>query len=44
MIAESYRAVVKHLKMGDVNWPMVIYIGLAHIAGNFHLYSSIYNL
>ena len=25
--------VVKHYKAGDLNWPMIIYITLAHVAG-----------
>jgi hypothetical protein len=33
MIKQSVKAVVKHYKKGDLNWPMIIYIGLAHVAG-----------
>jgi uncharacterized membrane protein YfcA len=32
-LINSSRAVVKHLKKGDVNWPMVMFLSLVHIAG-----------
>ena len=32
MIAECIRTVIRHYREGNVNWPMVIYISLAHVA------------
>lgn len=32
VIEESVAAVRRHLKEGDINWVMVIYISLAHVA------------
>ena len=31
-VRDSIKAVVHHYKQGNLNWPMVIYIGLAHVA------------
>lgn len=30
---QSVNAIVKHYRKGDLNWPMIIYITLAHVAG-----------
>jgi stearoyl-CoA desaturase (delta-9 desaturase) len=32
IVRDSVNAVVKHYKAGDLNWPMIIYISLAHMA------------
>ena len=32
-IKESFDAIVKHYRKGDLNWPMIIYITLIHVAG-----------
>jgi stearoyl-CoA desaturase (delta-9 desaturase) len=32
MLTQSFNAIVKHFKKGDLNWPMIIYIGLTHVA------------
>ena len=29
---DSVKAVVDHYRQGNLNWPMVIYIGLVHVA------------
>ena len=39
MIAESFRTVARHYKEGNLNWPMIIYIGLAHAAAVMGLFS-----
>lgn len=31
-IKESISTIQRHYKEGNLNWPMIIYIGLAHIA------------
>jgi len=35
IIKDSVNAIAKHYRKGDLNWPMIIYITLAHIAGTF---------
>ena len=37
MITDSYNAIVRHYRKGDLNWPMIIYITLIHVAGNFFI-------
>lgn len=39
IIHESIGKVSKHLKLGDLNWPMIIYISLAHVAATVGLFS-----
>ena len=39
MIAESLRTVARHYKEGNLNWPMIIYIGLAHAAALIGLFT-----
>ena len=31
-IGDSYKTTVRHYKEGNLNWPMIIYISLAHVA------------
>lgn len=31
-VSDSIKTVVDHYKQGNLNWPMVIYLGLAHLA------------
>jgi uncharacterized membrane protein YfcA len=38
-ITESVQTVVRHYKEGNLNWPMIIYITLAHIAAVIGLFS-----
>lgn len=38
-ISDSIRTVTRHYKEGNLNWPMIIYITLAHIAGIIGLFS-----
>jgi len=39
---EAYRTVARHYKEGNLNWPMIIYISLAHVAALFGLFSLSY--
>jgi stearoyl-CoA desaturase (delta-9 desaturase) len=39
MITESIKTVLRHHKEKNLNWPMIIYIGLAHVAAVIGLYS-----
>jgi len=39
MIGESLNAIVYHYKNGNINWPMVIYLGLAHLAAVVGLFT-----
>lgn len=39
IITESIKTVLRHHKEKNLNWPMIIYIGLAHVAAIFGLYS-----
>ena len=49
-ITESVRTVARHYKEGNLNWPMIIYIALAHAAaliglftlGNCHKYTLLW--
>jgi hypothetical protein len=44
IINDSVNAAVKHYKKGDLNWPMIIFITLAHVAGStYHLLVSVLN-
>jgi stearoyl-CoA desaturase (delta-9 desaturase) len=36
---EAYKTCVYHFQKGNLNWPMIIYITLAHVAAVFGLYS-----
>jgi cytochrome c oxidase subunit IV len=38
-IRESVNTVVRHYKEGNLNWPMIIYISLAHAAAIIGLFS-----
>jgi stearoyl-CoA desaturase (delta-9 desaturase) len=38
-IKESVETVVRHYKEGNQNWPMIIYITLAHVAAVIGLFS-----
>lgn len=39
VITDAYKTVVRHYKEGNLNWPMIIYISLAHIAAVIGLLS-----
>ena len=39
IITDSLSTVIRHYKAGNINWPMVIYIGLAHIAAIIGLFT-----
>jgi len=39
VIGDSINTVVRHYKAGDLNWPMIIYITLAHVAALVGLFS-----
>lgn len=32
IVGDSIKTVQRHYKSGNFNWPMIIYIGLAHVA------------
>jgi hypothetical protein len=38
-IKKSVDTVVRHYKEGNLNWPMIIYITLAHVAAVIGLFS-----
>ena len=38
-ISESMRTVTRHYKEGNFNWPMIIYITLAHVAAVIGLFT-----
>jgi uncharacterized membrane protein YfcA len=38
-VSESLRTAVRHYKEGNLNWPMIIYLSLAHIAAFIGLLS-----
>lgn len=38
-VSESMKTAVRHYKEGNLNWPMIIYLSLAHIAGLIGLLS-----
>jgi stearoyl-CoA desaturase (delta-9 desaturase) len=40
--AEAYRTCARHYKEGNLNWPMIIYISLAHVAALFGIFSLQY--
>jgi hypothetical protein len=42
MITESINTVSRHYKEKNLNWPMIIYIGLAHVAAVIGLFSIQY--
>lgn len=39
MIVDSVSRITRHYKAGNLNWPMIIYITLAHIAGVVGIFS-----
>ena len=39
MVMESIRTVARHYKEGNLNWPMIIYISLAHAAAVIGLFT-----
>jgi stearoyl-CoA desaturase (delta-9 desaturase) len=39
LIKESFEAVSYHYKKGTINWPMVVYISLAHLAAIIGLFT-----
>jgi stearoyl-CoA desaturase (Delta-9 desaturase) len=39
LISDSVKTVVRHYKTGNLNWPMIIYISLAHVAAVIGLFS-----
>jgi fatty-acid desaturase len=39
IISDSIKTVARHYKEKNLNWPMIIYIGLAHVAALFGIYS-----
>ena len=39
MMKESVNTVARHYKEGNLNWPMIIYISLAHVAAIIGLFS-----
>lgn len=43
LVNDCVKATVKHYKKGDLNWPMIIYITLAHWAGIEFLFSKFVN-
>ena len=42
IIADSYKTAAMHYKQNNLNWPMVIYLSLAHVAGVIGLFSLQY--
>lgn len=42
VINESIACCVKHLRKGDLNWPMIIFLSLAHIAGIYGIFTIPY--
>ena len=38
-ISESVKTVARHYKEGNLNWPMIIYIALAHAAALIGLFT-----
>mmetsp|Transcript_22390 Transcript_22390/g.52566 ORF Transcript_22390/g.52566 Transcript_22390/m.52566 type:complete len:330 (+) Transcript_22390:55-1044(+) len=39
LIGDTVNAIRKHSKLGDFNWPMIVYIGLAHVAAIYGLFT-----
>ena len=39
LIVDSLKTVARHFKAGNLNWPMIIYIGISHLAGLMGLFS-----
>lgn len=42
IVSSSIDSVVRHLKKGDLNWPMVVYMILAHIAAIYGIFTIPY--
>jgi stearoyl-CoA desaturase (delta-9 desaturase) len=38
-ITEGVKTAARHYKAGNLNWPMIIYIGLAHVAATIGLFT-----
>jgi uncharacterized membrane protein YfcA len=42
IVTDSISTVVRHYKAGNLNWPMIIYISLAHVAAIIGLFTIPY--
>ena len=39
MLTKAINTTIRHYKAGNINWPMAIYIAVAHIAAVIGIYS-----